>query len=140
MAMAEIHHGGCSCGSVRYTTSGAPRRVGACSCRWCQTRTGSAFGISVYFDKQGVVFTQGVMRNYRLTSDAGRGIETEFCEICGTTVTWTLEFRPSYRGIAGGTFDPPTFWYKLERFVFARSKPDWLMIPPGLDVCQAMPE
>lgn len=138
--MIEIHHGGCFCGNVRYTTKGAPRRVSVCSCRWCQRRTGSAFGISVYFDKQDVVFTQGAMRCYRLMSDAGRWIESEFCETCGTTVTWTLQFRPTYRGIAGGTFDPPTFWYKPERFVFARSKPDWLTIPPGLEVCQAMPE
>jgi hypothetical protein len=50
----------------------------------------------------------------------------------------TLRGRP--RGLAGGTFDPPTFWYELERFVFARSKPDWLAIPPGIEVCQAMPE
>jgi|TARA_B100000809_G_scaffold123834_1_gene121979 hypothetical protein len=25
-------------------------------------------------------------------------------------------------GIGGGTFDPPTFWYKIEREVFCRSK------------------
>jgi hypothetical protein len=125
---------------VRYTTTGEPRRVSACACRWCQRRTGSAFGISVYFDKADVSFSQGVMRKYRFNSDAGRWIEAEFCETCGTTVTWTLEFLPDYRGIAGGTFDEPTFWYKLQRFGYARTKPDWLKIPEGLEVCQGMPK
>jgi len=55
-------------------------------------------------------------------------------------VTWTLEFLPDYRGIAGGTFDEPTFWYKLQRFGYALTKPDWLKIPEGLEVCQAMPK
>jgi hypothetical protein len=113
--------------------------VSACACRWCQKRTGSALGISVYFEESNVEILQGTLKSYLLVSDAGRRIESEFCETCGTTVTWTLEFLPGHRGLAGGTFDQPTFWYDLERFVFARSKPDWLTIPEGIEVCQAMP-
>jgi hypothetical protein len=137
--MTELHEGGCFCGKVRYRTTGVPRRVSACACRWCQGRTGSALGVSVYFEKSAVAFTERASKSFRLVSDAGRWIETEFCETCGTTVGWTLEFLPDYQGIAGGTFDPPTFWYDLERFVFARSKPPWLTIPEGIEVCQAMP-
>lgn len=137
--MADLHEGGCVCGGVRYRTSGAPKRVSACACRWCQKRTGSALGISVYFEESNVEILQGTLKSYLLVSDAGRRIESEFCETCGTTVTWTLEFLPGHRGLAGGTFDQPTFWYDLERFVFARSKPDWLTIPEGIEVCQAMP-
>lgn len=138
--MSDVHRGGCYCGAVRYETIGAPERTSACACRWCQLRTGSAIGISVYFKRTNVTILQGDLQPFRLTSDAGRMIETEFCRICGTTVTWTLDFLPEFRGIAGGTFDQPTFWYDLERFVFARSKPDWFEIPTGLDVCQAMAE
>lgn len=137
--MTDIHEGGCVCGAVRYRTHGPPRRVSACSCTWCQKRTGSAIGISVYFDKNDVDI-RGDLRKYRVSSDAGRWIESEFCVTCGSTVTWTLEFFPEYRGIAGGTFDPPAFWYELERLVFARSKPDWLGLPEHLEVWPAMPE
>lgn len=137
--MADLHEGGCVCGGVRYRTRGAPIRVSACACRWCQKRTGSALGLSVYFEESNVEILQGSLKSYLLVSDAGRRIESEFCETCGTTVTWTLEFLPGHRGLAGGTFDQPTFWYDLERFVFARSKPDWLTIPEGIEVCQAMP-
>jgi len=110
-----------------------------CACSWCQKRTGSAFGVSVYFEAADVEILHGSMRSYRLKSDAGRWLETEFCETCGSTATWTLEFLPGFRGIAGGTFDRPTFWYRPQRFVFARSKPEWMPIPDGLDVHQAMP-
>lgn len=136
--MSDIHEGGCACGAVRYRTSAEPQRVSLCSCTWCQRRTGSALGISVYFNEADVEFLQGTMRAYRLQSDAGRWLESEFCETCGTTVTWTLEFLPGFRGIAGGTFDQPTFWYQPQRYVFARSKPEWLEIPDGVDVFQTM--
>lgn len=134
----DVHEGSCVCGGVRYRTTGAPKRVSACACRWCQRRTGSAIGISVYFDQADVRFKNGTLRTYRLVSDAGRWIESQFCDTCGTTVGWTLEFLPDDQGLAGGTFDPPTFWYEIERFVFARSKPDWLTIPETMAVCQAM--
>ena len=135
----EVHEGGCVCGAVRYRAAGAPQRVSLCACAWCQKRTGSALGVSVYFLKDAVTFNAGELGCHRLTSDAGRWIDQEFCKACGTALTWTLEFLPDYRGLAGGTFDPPNFWYRPERFVFARSKPDWLQIPEGVEVCQAMP-
>jgi len=138
--MTDVHEGGCVCGKVRYRTEGAPKRVSACACRWCQKRTGSAIGVSVYFDKSAVTFSERATKTYRLISDAGRWIETEFCEHCGTTVSWTLEFLPDFRGIAGGTFDEPTFWYDLERFVFARTKPSWLTVPEGVSVYESMPK
>jgi len=93
----------------------------------------------VYFKESDIEFLQGSLRKYRLSSDAGRWIETGFCEVCGTTVTWTLELRPGLRGIAGGTFDQPTFWYDLEVFIFARSKPEWLAIPEDLEIHDSAP-
>ncbi len=137
--MADTHEGGCACGAVRYRTTGVPVRVALCACTWCQKRTGGAFGISVYFNDADVEFLQGSLRTHRLTSDAERWLESRFCEACGTTVTWTLELRPGWTGIAGGTFDRPTFWYDLEAVVFARSMPDWMVIPDGLEVHDAMP-
>jgi hypothetical protein len=47
--MVDIHEGGCACGAVRYRVKGSPERASVCHCTFCQRRTGSAFGISVYF-------------------------------------------------------------------------------------------
>lgn len=137
--MKMIHEGGCVCGEVRYRTKGAPQRVSACACRWCQKRTGSAFGLTVYFEEKDIEFLQGTMQKYQTASDTGRKVESEFCEVCGTTVTFRLELREGWRAIAGGTFDQPTFWYDVETFIFARSKPDWLTIPEGLEVHDTAP-
>ena len=59
----------------------------------------------MYFNDADVEFLQGALRKHRLTSDAGRWLESRFCEACGTTVAWTVELRPGCTGIAGGTFD-----------------------------------
>ncbi|MCR9086121.1 MAG: GFA family protein [Rhodobacteraceae bacterium] len=137
--MSEIHEGGCVCGAVRFETRAAPQRVSACSCGWCTKRTGAPLGVSVYFLKEDVRFTQGALTPFRLTSDAGRWIESEFCGTCGTTVSWTLEFLPDFRGIAAGTFDTPSFWYRPQRYVFTRSKPDWLHLDGDVPCFAAMP-
>jgi hypothetical protein len=138
--MGDAHTGGCFCGTVRYETQGEPVRVSVCSCEWCRKRTGSALGLSVYFDDTNITFNNAKRTRFQLTSDAGRWLQTEFCPNCGTTVSWTLEFQPGKRGIAGGTFDPPLFWFTPERYAFARSKPDWLHISGDLAVYQAMPD
>ncbi len=136
--MSEIHEGGCVCGGVRFKAAGQPRRVSACSCEWCRKRTGSALGVSVYFEDGDVQILQGELGTYRLRSDAGRWIDSQFCKNCGTALTWTLEFLPGWRGLAGGTFDNPHSWFKPQRYVFARSKPDWMKLPDGVDVFEGM--
>ena len=59
MEQLKCHEGGCLCGQVRYRTFGMPERAGVCHCRYCQTRTGSAFGISVYFEESQVTILRG---------------------------------------------------------------------------------
>jgi hypothetical protein len=135
--MSDTHEGGCFCGAVRYRARGEPKRVSACSCRWCQGRTGSVLGVSVYFDAANIEFLQGELTHFRLTSDAGRWIETGFCPRCGTTVGWTLEFLPGFQGLSGGTFDETLPW-QPQRFVFARTKPDWIEIADDIPCFQTM--
>ncbi|MAM61554.1 GFA family protein [Maritimibacter sp. UBA3975] len=120
--MSEIHEGGCQCGGVRYRTTGQPHRTGVCHCRFCQTRTGSAFGVSVYFDADQVEILSGDLKDYSFTTDGGRRFTTRFCKTCGTSVFWTLELFDDAIAVAGGTFDPPTFWFDVGREIFTRSK------------------
>ena len=118
----EKHNGGCGCGKVRYETTGHPVRAGICHCRYCQTRTGSAFGISVYFEESQVNIIKGDLTEYNFNNSSGRNFKNKFCKTCGTTVLWQVEIRKGLLGIAGGTFDPPTFWFKADFEVFCRSK------------------
>ena len=118
--MDERHDGGCQCGQLRYAATGLPTRTALCHCRYCQTRTGSAFGISAYFPRSHVSVA-GKTTDYGFTTESGRRFITHFCPTCGTNVLWSLELSPDLIGIAAGTFDPPTFWFPLTREIFTRS-------------------
>ncbi len=121
MTENHVHEGGCACGSVRFRTHGEPSRAGVCHCRYCQTRTGSAFGVSAYFPAEKVDLLSGELRDYSFQTESGRPFTTRFCTTCGTTVFWTVGALPGLVGIAAGTFDPPTFWFALQRESFTRS-------------------
>ncbi len=116
----EHHTGGCQCGAVRYETTGLPSKAAVCHCRYCQTRTGSAFGVSAYFPKEAVKIT-GPLTDYSFVTESGRRFTTRFCPTCGTNVFWSLEMSPDLIGVAAGTFDPPTFWFPISREIFTRS-------------------
>ena len=122
MSDNKIHEGGCACGKVRYKTTAEPTLTSVCHCRYCQLRTGSAFGVSVYIDKNNVEKLSGKLQVFEYETESGTRITTEFCSNCGTTVYWAAEIFEGMTGIGGGTFDPPTFWYDIKREVFCRSK------------------
>ena len=100
MDTREIHKGGCSCGAVTYQTSGKPERVGVCHCRYCQTRTGSAFGICVYFKDENIQKTQGTLNKYQFETESGRSLIQEFCPLCATTLFWTVDVFEGMTGVA----------------------------------------
>jgi hypothetical protein len=128
-----MHEGGCVCGAVRYRVRNAPFRTGVCHCKFCQRRTGSAFGVGVYFRKEDFELLRGELKSYEYRSDeSGRWLKMQFCPNCGTTVSWTAEVFPGGRGVAGGTFDD-TSWLKIERHVWTRSKHAWLPILPQVE-------
>ena len=126
MVVDEVHEGGCSCGAVRYKTKGKPERAGVCHCRYCQTRTGSAFGISVYFKDDNIERMHGILEEYQFKNESGRKFIQEFCPKCATTLFWTVEVFKGMTGVAGGSFDPPSFWYDIDREVFCRTSAAWI--------------
>jgi hypothetical protein len=129
----ETHEGGCACGAVRYRVKNAPFRTSACHCRACQRRTGSAFGVGIYFKDGDFELLRGTVRCYEFNSDeSGRWLRMEFCVNCGTTVSWTAEAFPGGRGVAGGTFDD-TGWLNIDRHVWTRSAHHWMAFPPGVE-------
>ena len=129
----NIQEGGCLCGAVRYRVTAAPFRTSVCHCKFCQRRTGSAFGVGAYFRKEDFELLRGELKSYEHRSDeSGRWLRNEFCPKCGTTVTWTLELVPDGRGIAGGSFDDPG-WLRIERHSWTRSKQPWVPLPHDIE-------
>jgi len=65
-----------------------------CHCEYCQKRTGSTEKLLVYFRRDAAKKFAGPLKKFRHISDqSGRWIDTEFCEKCGSAVTWTLNGR-----------------------------------------------
>lgn len=94
----------CSCGSLAITAYGRPKKVSVCHCNACQHRTGSSFGVAVFFETEATE-EAGQAAVYRRIGDSGKLLEFYFCPACGSTVFWKPEFRPGLTAIALGCFD-----------------------------------
>jgi len=57
----------CACGSASVSVRGEPTQHGVCHCTNCMRRTGSALGVSTYFQKSQVEGKTGEMRLYGFT-------------------------------------------------------------------------
>ena len=129
---AMTQQGGCQCGAVRFQTTMEPVRALACHCTSCKRRTGSPYGVGVYFEESQVEFLAGERLEFEFHSDTtGRWIRNEFCAQCGTAVSWTLQMRPGLRAIAGGAYDNPN-WYTIEAHIWTRSAVKDMVFPPGM--------
>ena len=107
-------------GELRYETIGEPVRTAVCHCRYCQLRTGTAFGISVYFKTNQITFNDAPFQTYSYDTEGGNKVLTR-CANCGTNVSWkmSLEALKDTIGIAGGTFAPSIdliFWSSSQSF------------------------
>ena len=130
MSDNEQHEGGCACGKVRYQTTGQPEVHAVCHCRYCQLRTGSAFGVGAYFPNDKVSLLSGDLSHHRYQTQSGNNVTTSFCSACGTTTHWQIgsEFLYGKTAIAVGTFDPPSFWFDINREIFLRTKAPFVEI------------
>ncbi len=120
----------CACGQLRVICEGEPPRVVLCDCTQCQKRTGSVYGVSAYFER-GQVRTEGAYKRFRRSSDAGRYMETAFCQECGSTVFWELEMAPGRIGVAAGAFADPDF-PAPHVAVWTENKYRWVPLPDGV--------
>jgi hypothetical protein len=126
------------CGAVRFKAIGEPLRITVCHCRWCQRRTGTAFGSEVVFNDRQVTVTGQDVRRYRHISDeSGRWLDLEFCGACGSNLGFTLEAAPGLRTLPAGSFDDPE-WITAERYrfrhVYVRSRRDWSELSPRVEI------
>jgi hypothetical protein len=103
-------HGGCTCGSVRYTCSERPLAQLICHCRDCQRASGSAFAASLIVPRDRLWFRGAAMREHVSTAASGASVRRRFCGTCGTPISI---FRPQSPRVeflqAGSLDDPATF-------------------------------
>ncbi len=124
------HSASCQCGDLKLMASADPDICIACNCRACQKRTGSAFATVAYIPKA-VVTIEGERKSWARTAESGRDVESYFCPNCGTTLYWTLDFRPDHIGVLIGAFDSPL--PDPVRVVWTREKRPWVHFPEEME-------
>lgn len=124
----------CSCGQLGVITRGDPQVVAVCSCLQCQQRTGSAFGVSSYFNGDQIVEKFGEYTSFESTAEEGRKVVRCFCPVCGSTVFWQAELFPSKTGVAVGCFADPNFPAPIAS-VWNKSKHPWVTLPSHWHEC-----
>lgn len=98
----------CCCKAVSLRISGEPEMNSICHCDNCRRRTGSAFGISVYFAQSDIVEISGKTRVYGfIHPQQDHTQKRHFCTECGTTLYWTVSTLPDLIGVAGGCITQP---------------------------------
>lgn len=94
----------CTCGALTIVAHGEPGKISACHCQECQRRTGSAFGVAVFFATE-VTAVIGPDALFSRIGDSGLPVEFHFCPTCGSTVFWKPDFKPGMTAIAFGCFE-----------------------------------
>lgn len=118
----------CACGQMKIKMEGDPKFVALCNCLKCQRRTGSAFGMSAYFDDEQIIETAGETKKFVIESPNGGRAERSFCPTCGTAVYWATKAMPGKTAVAVGCFSDPQFPQPMVS-VWESSKHPWLGLP-----------
>jgi hypothetical protein len=119
-------HASCCCGAMSIELSGDIKLSALCHCENCRRRTGSAFGYSLYFQKNAIHVNSSQASSYLINNEDGKQ-ERHFCSICGSTLFWLWDRFPDWVGVAGGCITNAI----PEPSISAchNQKSDWLSIP-----------
>jgi hypothetical protein len=121
----------CHCGQLRLSCEGEPRKISMCHCLDCQRRTGSAFSVAVFYDRDKVQIEAGKSETYQRDSASGHAVRFHFCGNCGSNLFWEPERLPDLIGVAIGGFADPGF-AAPEQSVWTRDRHEWLSRLDGI--------
>lgn len=122
----------CSCGQLRATVEGEPRRVSICHCLACQRRTGSAFGVQSRFERDQVRITGTARKFTRLADEDGEARTSHFCGECGATVYIASDSTPGMLTIPVGAFADPGFPSPTVS-VWEERMHNWVSLPADIE-------
>ena len=136
--MADGFSGGCACGAVRYTVSSEPVAFMLCHCRDCQFASGGEPAAVVVVPRAAFEMTQGTVKRYAKTSEAGNTVTRQFCPECGTPMFSELGGNPDLWVVKAGTLDDPG-WLKPTAFLWTGSAQPWAHLDPALRAFEKQP-
>ena len=129
-ASPDVRRGGCQCGAVRYELRGPVRKVYVCHCRECRKQSASAFGVSVFVDRDSVRLTQGAPKTWSRPTDRGNGLECVFWPGCGSRLWHRRVGDATTISLKGGSLDdPPDLTDALH--IWTQSRMRGVVVPEG---------
>ena len=120
----------CSCGQLWVACRGEPEKVSICHCDACRRRTGSAFGISVFYKRENAQ-AGGESISFKRDADAGFAVIFHFCPHCGSTLFWEPSRKPGMIGVAAGAFAEADFAMP-EQSVWDSHRYGWIEFPQAM--------
>ena len=129
--------GGCLCGALRYQAEGEPKACGHCYCADCRKASGSGFIPFMTFSASALRFS-GEPRMFVSKSASGGDATRNFCPVCGGLVFGGEIGKDDSHTIYAGSLDDPSA-FRPTVAIFARGRPSWALIPPGLTVFETAP-
>lgn len=104
MSPAPVKTGGCLCGAVTYSVTGALRDVVNCYCERCRRFTGHHLAAAA----AAVADVSIEDPTLQLTWHPVAGAEYGFCRSCGSSLFWRADASPTRLSICAGSLEPPT--------------------------------
>ena len=130
--------GGCLCGALRYEASGDGALMGYCCCDDCQKVSGSGFIPFIHLAPNALKVSSAYTL-YQMTHKDGRTSERFSCAKCASLVFGGEPGNPRGNTIYAGTLDD-TSQFKPAMAIMTKFKPDWVILPPGLQLFADMPQ
>jgi hypothetical protein len=103
--------GGCQCGAVRYQLLTPPEHACICHCRMCQRASGQPFMAFASVRREDLRWTHGQPSTFVSSNIA----ERNFCNACGTPLTWHRVASGSI-AVTIGSLDAPEAARPVEQF------------------------
>ena len=128
----EKMEGGCLCGAIRYSVSGAPFAAEYCHCRMCQKSAGAVVANWMDFQIDQVTWTSGKPTEYESSEFVRRG----FFAKCGSTLSFRHTRYPNYLTLAIASLDDPNL-VKPTYHIYVESQVDWFKVD---DDCKRFPQ
>lgn len=121
----------CQCGQLSIDLPGHSPAIVACHCIDCQRRSGSPFGVAVYYPKEALTIN-GTASTYVRDTALGGKFRNYFCPRCGSTVHMDGDKNPGMTGIPIGAIADPGFPPPV-RSVWEQSMHSWVNIATATD-------
>jgi hypothetical protein len=134
---AKRYTGGCLCGALRYEAEGEPLGTGHCYCADCRKASGSASIPFMGFPGSAVRFS-GQSRIFKSKAASGGDAARNFCPVCGSLVFGGERGKDTEFTLYAGSLDDPSS-FRPTMAIFTRNRPEWAVIPPGLEIFEGMP-